>query len=106
MGIWALRTVNGDAVPAVLSDDGTTQVSIRQALLFVDAGGGCIINATYVTTTNGTPREEEVPLVCGWEQSGSQVAIAWPGGEMSGMLTDTFLTLTDDDGHEYVYERT
>lgn len=105
-GIWALRTVNGSDLPARISQDANSTTDIERGLLLVRIES-VLFDATYVTTVGGTPQQPEQVAIAGtWEGTGSQIAFTFSQTNTSvGTFEGEFMTVTDQDGMVFVYER-
>ena len=106
VGVWNLETVNGGSLPAVLSDDGTTVESISRGLFLIDVAT-CILDATYLSTVNGTPQQPEpVGRGCTWRQDGADLLFDFgDSNPLDGSIEGTQITVSDEAGFVFVYER-
>jgi len=99
-GTWTLQTVNGNALPANLVEDGTPFV-LHSGTLVLSANGNCT-NA-FTTTPQGQAQKTET-LNCTFTVNGSVFSLTESNLTYSGSLTGSSLTVINE-GNTLVYKR-
>lgn len=98
-GTFRLRTINGDALPYVLEQDGTSRLEITGGKRILDTDGSYIEVIRARFTVGGDSDEEEFFVSGTYERSGSAVTFVTPGGDTEdGRLDGGVLTVTVNDG--------
>jgi hypothetical protein len=109
-GTYALRTVNGDAVPTVIFESGgITQEILDGSIRLGQDGSSSITYRVRFDSGDGVPSTETYSASGAYVRSGSIVSFTFldDGDLLTGVaeLEGKTLILIDDVGDEYVFRR-
>jgi hypothetical protein len=100
-GVYALVSVNGNAVPASVSHDGTA-LQVRSGSFTIKADGTCSTKTVFVPPS-GTEATREVSAT--YTKEGSKLTMKWQGAGMTiGTVEGDKFTM-DNEGMVFVYKK-
>jgi hypothetical protein len=100
-GVYALVSVNGNAVPASVSHDGTA-LQVRSGSFTIKADGTCSTKTVFVPPS-GTEATREVSAT--YTKEGSKLTMQWQGAGMTtGTIEGNTFTM-DNEGMVFVYKK-
>jgi hypothetical protein len=100
-GVYALVSVNGNAVPASVSHDGTA-LQVRSGSFTIKADGTCSTKTVFVPPS-GTEATREVSAT--YTKEGSKLTMKWQGAGMTiGTIEGDKFTM-DNEGMVFVYKK-
>ena len=100
-GVYALVSVNGNAVPASVSHDGTA-LQVRSGSFTFKADGTCSTKTVFVPPS-GTEATREVSAT--YTKEGSKLTMQWQGAGMTtGTIEGNTFTM-DNEGMVFVYTK-
>ncbi len=93
-GDYTLVSVDDAQLPAVVSDDGTTQVEVTSGTAHLDADGSCTIRRELRTTAGGSSGTSTDSEPCTWTRTGTALFLTLnAGGVYPGTWDETAFTL-------------
>ena len=100
-GVYALVSVNGNAVPASVSHDGTA-LQVRSGTFTIKADGTCGTKTVFVPPS-GQEATREVSAT--YTKEGSKLTMKWQGAGMTtGTIEGNTFTM-DNEGMLFVYRK-
>jgi len=100
-GVYALVSVNGNAVPASISHDGTA-LQVRSGTFTLKADGTCGTKTVFVPPS-GQEATREVSAT--YTKEGSKLTMQWQGaGRTTGTIDGNTFTM-DNEGMVFVYRK-
>jgi len=100
-GVYALVSVNGNAVPASVSHDGTA-LQVRSGTFTIKADGTCSTKTVFVPPA-GTEATRDVGAT--YTKEGSKLTMQWQGAGMTtGTIAGSTFTM-DNEGMLFVYKK-
>ena len=100
-GVYALVSVNGSAVPASVSHDGTA-LQVRSGTFTIKADGTCGTKTVFVPPS-GPEATREVSAT--YTKEGSKLTMKWQGAGMTtGTIEGNTFTM-DNEGMLFVYKK-
>ena len=109
-GTYPLRTLNGDELPAVLLQVGTTfLLEITAGSLTLNADQTCSITLTLRETEDGTVTTAPETAVCTYTLNSGAIALDLTGSDfqdtLGGVISGSTITITDDEGEVFVFKK-
>ena|SRR5438067_7463471 len=105
-GTWSLQTVNGGALPFVVSQTSTSKLEVISDVLIVALGGTFTETTTIRTTQNGAVSTQAQADAGTFVLNGTAVAFTFnsDGSTGTGSLSGNTMTVTDL-GFAFVYKK-
>jgi hypothetical protein len=100
-GVYALVSVNGNAVPASVSHDGTA-LQVRSGSFTIKADGTCGTKTVFVPPSG---QEATRDVSATYTKEGSKLTMQWQGaGTTTGTIEGNTFTM-DNEGMVFVYKK-
>lgn len=100
-GVYALVSVNGSAVPASVSHDGTA-LQVRAGTFTINADGTCSTKTVFVPPSG---QEATRDVSATYTTAGSKLTMKWQGAGMTtGIIEGNTFTM-DNEGMVFIYRR-
>jgi len=100
-GVYALVSVNGNAVPASISHDGTA-LQVRSGSFTIKADGTCGTKTVFVPPSG---QEATRDVSATYTKEGSKLTMQWQGAGMTtGTIEGNTFTM-DNEGMVFVYRK-
>jgi hypothetical protein len=100
-GVYALVSVNGNAVPASVSHDGTA-LQVRSGSFTIKADGTCGTKTVFVPPSG---QEATRDVSATYTKEGSKLTMQWQGAGMTtGTIEGNTFTM-DNEGMVFVYKK-
>jgi len=105
-GIWRLQTVNGKALPFILTEPGVDKLELMAEEITLTAPGRVTMSTTFRITDHGNVSSESDPDTGTYTANGSTVSFRFDsdGSTPIGIITGNTMSL-DDIGLTFVYRR-
>jgi hypothetical protein len=106
VGTWTLQSVNGSALPFVVSQTGANKLELVSDVVSATASGTFTQSTTIRNTTNGQVTTQSVPDAGSYSLNGTAVTFQFNSDNSvgTGSLNGNTMTVAQD-GFAYIYKR-